>query len=151
MRRPAWKEPRIVPLTLDSPPRRTRQLTGIVEFEAGDGTLTARAGSSIAELNATIRDAGLEITPDVPRPAEVTLGGVIALKTPKFGGPAYRMHGPRWNGFRHGYHKYLFSGPTLARTLRAGGFEVLKHPRRERILDDVLILWGRKTEEAFMI
>lgn len=76
----------------------------------------------------------------------LTPGGVIALKTPKFGGPAYKMHGPGWNGFRHGYHKYLFTGHTLSRTLGEGGFQVLRRPRRERMLDDVLILWGRKAE-----
>lgn len=69
----------------------TRQLTGIVDFEAGDGTLTARAGSSVAELNETIRAAGLEITPDVPRPAAATLGGVIAAGQ---SGPDRLRHGP---------------------------------------------------------
>ena len=68
----------------------TRGLTGIVEFEAGDGTLTARAGSSIAELSAMIREAGLAITPDVPRPAEATLGGVIAAGA---SGPDRLRHG----------------------------------------------------------
>lgn len=75
-------------------------------------------------------------------------GGVIALKTNKFGGPAYRMHGRGWNGFRHGYHTFLFTGATLQRTLELGGFEVLAHPRRDRMLDDILILWGRKLREV---
>lgn len=74
-------------------------------------------------------------------------GGVVALKTPKFGGPAYRMHGRGWNGFRHGYHTFLFSGDTLRRTLAKAGFETLEHPRRDRPLDDILILWGRKVRE----
>jgi len=75
-------------------------------------------------------------------------GGVIALKTNKFGGPAYRLHGRGWNGFRHGYHTFLFTGETLARTLELGGFQVLKRPRRDRVLDDILILWGRKFREV---
>ena len=70
--------------------------------------------------------------------------GVVVLKTPKFGGPAYRRHGKDWNGFRVGYHTYLFDGRTLGRTLEQAGFEVLASPRRDRMLDDALILWGRK-------
>lgn len=74
-------------------------------------------------------------------------GGIVVLKTPKFDGPAYRMHGPGWNGFRHGYHTFLFTGETLGRCLTAAGFAVLSHPRRDRWLDDILILWGRKNAE----
>ena len=73
--------------------------------------------------------------------------GVIALKTPKFGGPAYRRHGRDWNGFRHGYHTYLFSGRTLGACLEEAGFEVLRRPRRDRMLDDILVLWARKVRE----
>ena len=73
--------------------------------------------------------------------------GIIVLKTPKFGGPAYRRHGAYWGGFRHGYHTWLFSGETLGRALAATGFEVLRRPRRDRPLDDVLILWGRKMHD----
>jgi 2-polyprenyl-3-methyl-5-hydroxy-6-metoxy-1,4-benzoquinol methylase len=72
-------------------------------------------------------------------------GGVVVLLTPKFEGPSCRMHGREWNGFRHGYHTFLFSGQTLGRYLRETGFEVLRSPRRDRPLDDILILWGRKT------
>jgi SAM-dependent methyltransferase len=71
-------------------------------------------------------------------------GGVVVVKTPKFGGPAYRMHGRAWNGFRHGYHLHLFDGAALAACLRKSGFEVLRRPRRDRPFDDVLVLWGRK-------
>ena len=74
--------------------------------------------------------------------------GVVALKTPKFGGPAYRSHGPGWNGFRHGYHTFLFTGKTLGSFLEKTGFEVLARPRRDRILDDILILWGRKVRDV---
>jgi hypothetical protein len=58
------------------------------------------------------------------------------------------MHGRGWNGFRHGYHTYLFTGETLTRTLEAAGFEVLSSPRRCRPLDDILILWGRKVRSV---
>jgi SAM-dependent methyltransferase len=75
------------------------------------------------------------------------VGGVVVLLTPKFGGPAYRMHKAGWNGFRHGYHTFLFTGETLGRYLEQNGFEVLRRPRRDRMLDDILILWGRKTRE----
>ena len=73
--------------------------------------------------------------------------GIVVLKTPKFGGPAYRSHGSGWNGFRHGYHTFLFSGKTLGQSLEKTGFEVLSRPRRDRALDDILILWGRKVRE----
>jgi 2-polyprenyl-3-methyl-5-hydroxy-6-metoxy-1,4-benzoquinol methylase len=76
------------------------------------------------------------------------MNGVVVLTTPKFGGPAYRMHRHAWNGFRHGYHTFLFSGTTLAKYLQKTGFEVVRRPKRDRMLDGVLILWGRKTREA---
>ncbi len=71
-------------------------------------------------------------------------GGVVVVVTPKFEGPTSRIRGREWNGFRHGYHTYLFTGKTLRRYLEETGFEVLRRPRRDRIFDDILILWGRK-------
>ena len=76
------------------------------------------------------------------------IGGVVVLTTPKFGGPAYQRHGPAWNGFRHGYHTYLFTGDTLGKFMEKAGFEVLAHPRRDRAWDDKLQLWGRKIRES---
>lgn len=70
--------------------------------------------------------------------------GVVALKTPKYRGMSCRRHGREWNGFRLGYHTFLFTGAVLGRALEAAGFEVLESPRRDRPLDDILILWGRK-------
>jgi SAM-dependent methyltransferase len=75
-------------------------------------------------------------------------GGVVAIKVPKLGGPAYRAHGREWNGFRVGYHTYLYTGQSLSRALDAAGFEVLSSPKRDRPLDDLLALWGRKVREA---
>lgn len=80
----------IVPIGLGSklswraPPGRadlalsTRHLAGIVAYEPGDGTLTARAGSTIAALADAARKAGNHFTPRVPRPESATLGGVLA-------------------------------------------------------------------------
>jgi SAM-dependent methyltransferase len=76
------------------------------------------------------------------------IGGVVALLTPKLNGPAHFFHGAAWNGFRHGYHTFLFTGKTLGQCLRDTGFEVLRRPRRDRWLDDILILWGRKLHDA---
>ena len=75
-------------------------------------------------------------------------GGVVVMKTPKFGGPAYRRHKSGWNGFRHGYHTFLYTGETLGRYLQQTGFEVLTRPKRDRLLDDILILWGRKVVDV---
>ncbi|MEO6710427.1 MAG: FAD-binding oxidoreductase [Planctomycetota bacterium] len=55
----------------------TRRYTGVVAYEPGDGTLTARAGSTMAELRAQVASGGHFLTPDVPRPEGSTLGGVI--------------------------------------------------------------------------
>ena len=56
----------------------TRALAGIVAYEPEDGTLTALAGSTIAELAEVARRGGNHLTPDVARPSGATLGGVLA-------------------------------------------------------------------------
>jgi 2-polyprenyl-3-methyl-5-hydroxy-6-metoxy-1,4-benzoquinol methylase len=76
------------------------------------------------------------------------MNGVVVLTTPKFNGPAYRMHGPDWNGFRHGYHTFLYTGKTLGQFMQKTGFDVLESPRRDRMLDDQLNLWGKKVREV---
>jgi SAM-dependent methyltransferase len=76
------------------------------------------------------------------------IGGIVVVVTPKLNGPSHFFHGPGWNGFRHGYHTFLFTGKNLRQHLSASGFEVLRRPRRDRILDDILILWARKVAEA---
>jgi glycolate oxidase FAD binding subunit len=55
----------------------TRAHAGVVAYEPGDGTLTARAGSTMADLALRVAAGGHTLTPDVPRPASATLGGVI--------------------------------------------------------------------------
>ena len=71
-------------------------------------------------------------------------GGIVVVATPKLSGPSHYLHGRAWNGFRHGYHTFLFTAKTLRRQLELAEFEVLQHPRRNRILDDILILSGLK-------
>jgi len=71
-------------------------------------------------------------------------GGVVCLMTPKLGGWASTLYGRGWNGFRHGWHTFLFSGKTLGACMKAAGFTVMNHPRRDRPFDDLLILWGKK-------
>lgn len=56
----------------------TRALAGVVAYEPGDGTLTARAGTTLAEIEQLVFAGGHRLTPDVPRPAQATLGGMIA-------------------------------------------------------------------------
>ncbi len=55
----------------------TRHYTGIVAYEPGDGTLTARAGTRWGELARAVGEGGHHLTPDVPRPERCTLGGVL--------------------------------------------------------------------------
>jgi glycolate oxidase iron-sulfur subunit len=56
----------------------TAALRAIVAYEPGDGTLTAQAGCTLADLTATVRGGGHRLTPDVACPERATLGGVIA-------------------------------------------------------------------------
>jgi glycolate oxidase FAD binding subunit len=56
----------------------TRELAGIVAYEPADGTLTARAGTTIDELAQATRRGGNHFTPDVARPGAATLGGTLA-------------------------------------------------------------------------
>jgi 2-polyprenyl-3-methyl-5-hydroxy-6-metoxy-1,4-benzoquinol methylase len=72
--------------------------------------------------------------------------GVVIVVTPKLNGPSHRLHGAEWNGFRHGYHTFLFTAKTLGLLMRETGFRLLRWPRRNRFLDDILILWGRKVD-----
>jgi glycolate dehydrogenase FAD-binding subunit len=93
----------LVPLGLGSklgwcaPPSRvdvllsTRALTCMVSHEPGDGTLTAQAGMTMAELRERAASGGHWVTPDVPRPERATLGGVLAASQ---SGPDRLRHGP---------------------------------------------------------
>jgi hypothetical protein len=73
--------------------------------------------------------------------------GVVVVVIPKLNGPTYRLHGAEWNDFRHGYHTFLFTAKTLSQLMREAGFHVRRWPRRNRIFDDILILWGQKVAD----
>lgn len=54
-----------------------RGLSGVTSFERGDGTITARAGSTMAALAQIARSNGMHVTPDVAAPHHATLGGTL--------------------------------------------------------------------------
>lgn len=56
----------------------TRRLQRIVEYEPGEGVITALAGTRMSTLRDTAREHGHGLTPDVPAAENATLGGVIA-------------------------------------------------------------------------
>lgn len=72
----------------------TRRLDAVVEFEPGDGVLTAGAGARLSTLMELAAAEGLELTPDVPRPDRATLGGVLGAGQ---SGPDRLGHGPLRN------------------------------------------------------
>jgi len=71
-------------------------------------------------------------------------GGYLGMVTVKLGGPTNLFRGGGWNGYRHGWHTFLFTESTLQACLDKVGFERVNRPRRARPVDDILILWGRK-------
>ena len=91
----------------------TRHVAGVVDHEPGDGTLTALAGSRMADLDRAVRAGGHRLTPDVPFAERSTLGGVLGTG---LSGPDRLRHGP----VRHhvlGARLMLADG----RTVRSGG------------------------------
>lgn len=56
----------------------TRHLAGVLSHEPADGTVAARAGTPMDVLARVVQEGGHWLTPDVPRPASSTLGGVLA-------------------------------------------------------------------------
>lgn len=56
----------------------TRRLSGVVSYEPADGTLSARAGTTMAALRERVLAGGHALTPDVPAAERATLGGVVA-------------------------------------------------------------------------
>jgi len=55
-----------------------RGFSGVTSYERGDGTITARAGSTMAALSEIARSGGNHLTPDVSMAKHATLGGTIA-------------------------------------------------------------------------
>jgi glycolate oxidase FAD binding subunit len=58
-----------------------RGFSGVTAYERGDGTISARAGSTMAALSEVARAGGTHLTPDVARPEHATLGGILASGT----------------------------------------------------------------------
>ena len=56
----------------------TRRLDEVVAYEPGDGTLTALAGSRLADLERTVAQGRHHLTPQVSGAENATLGGVLA-------------------------------------------------------------------------
>jgi SAM-dependent methyltransferase len=75
-------------------------------------------------------------------------GGVVAVKVPKLWGFSNWLHDREWNGYRMGYHLTMFCCQSMESVMEAAGFQALRHPRRDRKLDDILIVWGRKSRET---
>jgi len=78
----------------------TRRLAGVVRHEPQDGTLCARAGTTMAELRARAAAGGHWLTPDVAAPERATLGGVISagqsgLDRLRFGPSRHHVLGAR--------------------------------------------------------
>ncbi|HVP05441.1 MAG TPA: FAD-binding oxidoreductase [Dehalococcoidia bacterium] len=63
----------------------TRRLSGVVEFEPADLTITVRAGTILGELRAATAASGLTVPFDPSIPDDATVGGVLAANV---SGPA---------------------------------------------------------------
>jgi glycolate oxidase FAD binding subunit len=68
----------------------TANLSGIVEYESRDLTISVRAGTPFAEVAATIAADGLMLPLDPPCFTKATIGGVVAVNT---AGPRRRLYG----------------------------------------------------------
>lgn len=62
----------------------TRRLQRVVEYEPGEGVLTALAGTRMSTLRDLARAHGHWLTPDVPAAEGATLGGVLAANQSGF-------------------------------------------------------------------
>jgi glycolate oxidase FAD binding subunit len=92
------------------------RMSGVVEHAAGDLTVTARAGTRLADLQEVLGGAGQFLAIDPPVPG--TIGGLVATAD----------HGPR--RLRYGGVRDLILGVTFARadgTLAKGGGKVVKN------------------------
>ncbi len=75
---------RVLPLGLGPADRKadfalgTRALTGVVEYEPDEGVITARAGTTLAELRQRTAAERHWLTPFVAREQHTTLGGAIS-------------------------------------------------------------------------
>lgn len=62
----------------------TRRLQRVVEYEPGEGVLTALAGTRMSTLRDLARSHGHWLTPDVPAAESATLGGALAANQSGF-------------------------------------------------------------------
>lgn len=58
-----------------------KRMTGIVEFAAGDLTMTVRAGTTLREIDEYLREAGQFFPLDAPHPDRATIGGVVSANS----------------------------------------------------------------------
>ena len=56
----------------------TRALDGVLSYEPGDGTVSARAGTPMNTLAESVGAGGHHLTPELPEAAGATLGGCVA-------------------------------------------------------------------------
>lgn len=91
----------------------TRRWSGATAYEPGDGTLTARSGSTMAELEETCAGGGHHLSPAVPTPGDATLGGVLAAGQ------------SGWDRLRYGPGRHALLGMTVLQAdgavTRSGG------------------------------
>lgn len=59
-------------------------LSGVTAYEPQDGTLSALAGTTMAQLEETVHAGGHHLSPEVARPEVATLGGVVASASSGF-------------------------------------------------------------------
>ncbi len=55
----------------------TQRLAGVIAYEPGEGTVAARAGTSMSALAAAVAEGGHDLSPEVPHAGRATLGGVV--------------------------------------------------------------------------
>src|SRR5436853_5867135 len=63
---------------VSSEAREVRAPTGVVTFEPAEMTVRVRAGTTVAELEATLAEGGQMVPLDPMRPDAATIGGVLA-------------------------------------------------------------------------
>lgn len=97
---------------------RLERLDGILEHSAGDLTMVAQAGVTLAAIQAAVAPARQFLALDTPRPDRATLGGIVSTN----------LTGPRRQ--RHGGVRDQLLGITLARVdgrLAKAGGKVVKN------------------------
>ncbi len=134
----------------------TRRLAGMLRHEPADGTLSARAGTSMQALREQARAGGHFLTPDMPAPSRATLGGTVAAGQ---SGPDRLRFGP----VRHHVlgAQVLLSDGTLARSggqlvKNVTGFDLHRlytgsHGSLCLILEVALRLHPEPEHEAFLV